>query len=201
MKKLNFTESLKDTITIGVKNFPCISAVTVLWLLTIWIPSINIGTTIALCLLPAQLSEGKTIRPLSIFEKRYRGHMSDFFLTAGMVVVPITLAMIFMFFPGIVLSLAWSLSFLFLIERDKHPIQAIRASNKATCGSKWTMSFVLSLVTLTAGAAGYGAYLLCKAVGSDIVTGTAIFIGYILMTVLGVAVVTSFWKQLKGNAE
>ena len=40
MKKLDFAETLKDSIEIGVK------AVT-LWLVTIWIPYLNIGTTIA----------------------------------------------------------------------------------------------------------------------------------------------------------
>lgn len=47
MKKLDFAETLKDSIEIGVKNAPSIVVAVILWLVTIWIPYINIGTTIA----------------------------------------------------------------------------------------------------------------------------------------------------------
>ena len=47
MKKLDFAETLKDSIEIGVKNAPSIVVAVILWLVTIWIPYINIGTPIA----------------------------------------------------------------------------------------------------------------------------------------------------------
>ena len=47
MKKLDFAETLKDSIEIGAKNAPSIVVAVILWLVTIWIPYINIGTTIA----------------------------------------------------------------------------------------------------------------------------------------------------------
>lgn len=47
MKKLDFAETLKDSIEIGVKNAPSIVVAVILWLVTIWIPYLNIGTTIA----------------------------------------------------------------------------------------------------------------------------------------------------------
>ena len=52
MKKLDFSETLKDSIAIGVKNAPSVVVAVALWLVTIWIPYINIGTTIAISLLP-----------------------------------------------------------------------------------------------------------------------------------------------------
>ncbi|MCG4956686.1 hypothetical protein [Alistipes finegoldii] len=52
MKKLDFAETLKDSIAIGVKNAPSVVVAVALWLVTIWIPYINIGTTIAISLLP-----------------------------------------------------------------------------------------------------------------------------------------------------
>ena len=45
MKKLDFAETLKDSIAIGVKNAPSVVVAVALWLVTIWIPYINIGTT------------------------------------------------------------------------------------------------------------------------------------------------------------
>lgn len=41
---------------------------TVLWLLTIWIPYLNVGTTIAMATIPIELSKGKVISPLFIFD-------------------------------------------------------------------------------------------------------------------------------------
>ena len=53
--------------------------------------------------------------------------------------------------PGIVLSLAWSLSYYFLIEKGKNPMEAIKASNDATYGSKWTMFFVMLVFCIVFG--------------------------------------------------
>jgi len=57
MKKLDFAETLKDSIAIGVKNAPSVVVAVALWLVTIWIPYINIGTTIAISLLPVELAD------------------------------------------------------------------------------------------------------------------------------------------------
>ena len=46
MKKLDFAETLKDSIESASRRPPIVVAVT-LWLVTIWIPYLNIGTTIA----------------------------------------------------------------------------------------------------------------------------------------------------------
>lgn len=65
MKKLDFAETFKDAITIGVKNAPSVIAAVALFLVTIWIPYINIGTFIAITLLPTQLAKGEVINPLA----------------------------------------------------------------------------------------------------------------------------------------
>lgn len=48
VKKLDFGETLKDSVAIGVKNAPSVIAAVALWLITIWIPYLNVGTTIAI---------------------------------------------------------------------------------------------------------------------------------------------------------
>ncbi len=63
MKKLDFAETFKDSITIGVKNAPSVIAAVALLLVTIWIPYINIGTFIAITLLPTQLAKGERDQP------------------------------------------------------------------------------------------------------------------------------------------
>ena len=138
VKKLDFGETLKDSVAIGVKNAPSVIAAVALWLITIWIPYLNVGTTIAITLLPTQLAKGEIVNPLGIFDSKYRRYMGEFFITMGLMIFPIFIGVLFMVIPGIVLSIAWTLSYYFLIEKGKNPIQAIKASNDATYGSKWT---------------------------------------------------------------
>lgn len=144
VKKLDFGETLKDSVAIGVKNAPSVIAAVALWLITIWIPYLNVGTTIAITLLPTQLAKGEIVNPLGIFDSKYRRYMGEFFITMGLMIFPIFIGVLFMVIPGIVLSIAWTLSYYFLIEKGKNPIQAIKASNDATYGSKWTMFFVVA---------------------------------------------------------
>ena len=150
-KTLDFSETLRDSLCIGIKNAPSIIAAVVLYLVTIWIPYINIGTTIAITLLPTQLAKGEVINPASIFDSKYRRYMGEYLITTGLMILPILIAFAFLYIPGIVLSLAWSLSYYFLIEKGKNPMEAIKASNDATYGSKWTMFFVMLVFCIVFG--------------------------------------------------
>ena len=105
MKKLDFSETLKDSIAIGVKNAPSVVVAVALWLVTIWIPYINIGTTIAISLLPVELAKGSVINPLGIFDSKYRRYMGEYFITMGLMVFPILIGVLFMIVPAIVLSI------------------------------------------------------------------------------------------------
>lgn len=203
--KLDFSSTLGDSLTIGLKNAPSIIAAIALFLLTIWIPYINIGTVIAVTLLPTQQAKGEVINPLSIFDSKYRRYMGEFLITAGLMVIPIYIALVFMIVPGIVLSLSWMLAYYFLIEQGKNPIQAIKASNDATYGSKWTIFFV-QFVFVVCAAIVYGILsAICTAIGAAIGAGFITFaVMFILLVVylsVGMSVKASIWKQLKDNAE
>ena len=89
VKKLDFGETLKDSVAIGVKNAPSVIAAVALWLITIWIPYLNVGTTIAITLLPTQLAKGEIVNPLGIFDSKYRRYMGEFFITMGLMIFPI----------------------------------------------------------------------------------------------------------------
>lgn len=71
-EKLQFVPSLKDAFAIGIKNLVPIVLSVLLWLVTVWIPYVNVGTTIALATLPVKLSKGEMISPMFIFESKYR---------------------------------------------------------------------------------------------------------------------------------
>ena len=200
-KKLDFSTTLKDAISIGLKNAPSVIAAVALWLITIWVPYINVGTTIAITLLPTQLAKGEIINPLSIFESKYRRYMGEYFITMGLMVFPILIGFIFMFAPAIVLSIAWSLSYYFLIEKGKNPIQAIKASNDATYGSKWIMFAVMLVVGIIAGIFLGIFQALCDAINVGFITFVVMFVLYVLIISINMAVNASFWKQLKDNVE
>ena len=200
-KTLDFGDTLKDAIAIGVKNAPSVVAAIALWLVTIWIPYINIGTTIAVSLLPIELAKGNVVNPLEIFNARYRRYMGEFFITMGLMVFPIFIGVLFMVIPGIVLSIAWTLSYYFLIEKGKNPIQAIKASNDATYGSKWTMFFVSLVVGALFGIV-FGIFqAICNAIGIGFITFVVMFILYVLAISISMSISASFWKQLKDNVE
>lgn len=201
MKKLDFAETLKDSIEIGVKNAPSIVVAVILWLVTIWIPYINIGTTIAIKLLPVELAKGNVINPLSIFDSKYRRYMGEFLITWGLMLIPIYIATLFLVVPGIVLSLSWTLSFYFLLDKGKNPIEAIKASNDATYGSKWTMFFVILVFSTIMGIV-YGIFLfVCEAIDVAFITFVVMFILLVLAASIAMAIDASFWKQLKDNVE
>ena len=172
-----------------------------LWLVTIWVPYINIGTTIAISLLPVELAKGNVINPVSIFDSKYRRYMGEYLITAGLMVIPIYIAFIFMIVPGIVLSLSWALSFYFLLAKGKNPMQAIKASNDATYGSKWTMFFVMLVFGIIVGIVlgVFGA--ICSAIGVGFITFVVMFILIVLAVSIRMAIDASFWKQLQDNVK
>lgn len=201
IKKLDFSLTLRDAVSIGVKNAPSIVVAVALFLVTIWIPYINIGTYIAITLLPTQLAKGEVINPLSIFDSKYRRYMGEFLITWGLMIFPLLIAFLFLYIPGIVLSLSWALAFYFLIEKGKNPIQAIKASNDATYGSKWTMFAVILLFAVAAMIVAGVFSAICGAINVGFITFVVMFAVIVVIFSVGMAINASIWKQLKDNVE
>lgn len=68
-KKLEFGEVLKEGCSLGLKNAGPIIVNVLLWVLTIWIPYINISATIALLLgVIAKASKNEQIAMTEIFK-------------------------------------------------------------------------------------------------------------------------------------
>jgi hypothetical protein len=152
--KLDFGTVFKEGLAYGTKNIPSLLGALVLWLLTIWIPYVNVGTTIAIATLPIQLSKGTVFSPLSIFDKKYYRYIGEYFLTIGLMYIGIIGAMLFLLVPGIVVALAWSLSILLVLDKGLNAAEAIRLSNKLTYGNKWTLfgvKIVLAIVVVIVG--------------------------------------------------
>ncbi len=118
----------------------------ILWILTFWIPYINVGTTIALYSLPVELSKGKIMSPTSIFDAKYRENMGEFFLLMGFMMMGIYAAMVFMIVPGIIVGLSWMLAMSLFIDKKLPPLQAIRKSAELMDGNKMAVFLGLMLI-------------------------------------------------------
>ena len=149
MGNLTVGSIISNGISLGVKNLGSLIVNYLLWVLTIWIPYINVGTTIGLIGLVPKMSKGEIISPTEIFNPNYRKRMGDIFLVEALMNIGITIALIFIIIPGIVLSLAWMLAPYLVLDKGLNAMDAIHQSNEITSGKKWTIFgglFVLELI-------------------------------------------------------
>lgn len=139
---------LTEGLSIGLKNVVSLLVATLLWLVTIWIPYLNVGTTIAMTVIPVELSKGKVISPTFIFDGKYRQYMGEYFTLIGLMSMSIIPALLFMVVPGLIIALGWSLAFYLLLDKGLAPGEALVQSNKATYGYKWTIFGVNFIIML-----------------------------------------------------
>jgi uncharacterized membrane protein len=147
--KIDVVTAVKTSIGWGLKNIISLIGATLLWMLTIWIPYLNVGTTIAMLTIPIELSKGNVVNPTFIFDSKYRKYMGEFFILNGIQSMAVAIGFAFFIIPGIVMSIAWSMSNLLLLDKEMGPMEALAQSNKLTYGNKWRMFFsqlVLGLV-------------------------------------------------------
>ena len=131
-----------NSFTIAQNNIVIILGASILWGLTIWIPYLNVGTTIGMWALVVGLSKKDTnFSATSIFNAEYRKYMGEVFLLLGFITLGMSMGYMFFIIPGIVISLAWSQAIYLLIDKNLTPLQAIKASNDITYGEKMTMFF------------------------------------------------------------
>lgn len=179
-EKLQFVPSLKDAFAIGVKNLVPIVLSVLLWLVTVWIPYVNVGTTIALATLPVKLSKGEMISPMFIFDSEYRHCMGEYFILQAVIFSAVYISLLFMIVPAIVLSLSWMLAVYLLVGKKMNWALCLSESNRLMMGYKFkafclkfavkiallVVSYVLfSMFDAIAGSLGVLVVLVCVLVG------------------------------------
>jgi len=136
----------------GAKNIVPVAANYILWLLTIWIPYINIGTTIGVMVgLPAKAGRGEPISSTEIFRPEYRKQMGNFFLVEGLQMVGIMIGTMLFIIPGIIISIGWILATLIAVDQGEDPAKALTRSNEVTYGHKVTIFVTLLIVGVVIG--------------------------------------------------
>ena len=148
VKKLDVLKTLKDGVSLALGNYINILLAVVLYAVTIWIPYLNVGTTIAIMSLPAELAKGNKLNPTFIFDPKYRKNMGEFFILSLLMFGAILVGMCFMFAPGIVISIAWCFAVLLFVDKNKSALEALRESDQYTYGNKWNIFFVLLIFSI-----------------------------------------------------
>lgn len=195
VKKLEIIPTITEGVKLGLKNFVSLLGTIVLYVLTVWIPWLNVGTTIGLYRIIIDMTKGKMINPTSIFSKKNYHNLGNFFLLMGLQSIGVTAACVFMFVPGIIMGIAWGFAMYLLIEKEVSPIQALHLSDKATYGEKWTI-FLIGLVFSIAISILSGIFALIPKVG-----GIFVIIITILAAAIYVAIQAVMYRHFAEKAE
>lgn len=150
-EKLDITQTIKDGIQYGLKNFISLLLMVLLYILTCWIPYLNVGTTIGLYKAIIGIGRGDVVDPLSIFDNDNFKNIGNFFLLEGFVAIGTIAAAAFMFLPAIIISIAWGFAIYFLIDKRVSPLKALQLSYDSTFGNKWRIFFLELLCALLIG--------------------------------------------------
>ena len=175
--KINVMDTIKDGIQLALKNVLSLILLVILYVLTVWIPYLNVGTTVGLYKAVIAMSRGEVVDPVSIFDKDNFKYFGNMFLLLGFQTVGITAATAFMFVPGIILSIAWGFAMYLLIDKGVSPLKALTASYDITLGEKWRIFAINLLVGLIIGLVS-GLFTLIPKVG---------FVFTILVVIVGCA--------------
>jgi hypothetical protein len=137
VKKLELSVVLIEGINFCINNIGPILVNFLLWVITIWIPYLNVGTTIGLFAgIVIKLSRGETISFTEIFDPKYRKYMGEYLLTAGFIFLGVFIGAIFLIVPAFIISIAWGFALILVVDKGKNPTEALALSNNITYGNK-----------------------------------------------------------------
>ena len=148
VKKLEIIPTIVEGAKLGIKNFVSLLLTIILYVLTVWIPWLNVGTTIGLYRVIIDMTKGKVINPTSIFSKKNYHNLGNFFLLMGLQSIGVTAACVFMFIPGIVMGIAWGFAIYFFLDKKVSPLKSLQLSYDSTYGNKWRIFAVGFLMSL-----------------------------------------------------
>ncbi len=151
--KLPVIATIKDGVALALVNYISILLAVVLYVLTCWIPYLNVGTTIAICSIPAEMAKGNVLNPTFIFDGKFRRNMGEFFILMALMFGAIAIGYLFGIIPGIVIDYAWCLAIILFVDKDMNALDALHESNRLTYGNKariFGIEIVLSIFIIIA---------------------------------------------------
>ena len=149
LNTFSINDILSNSVAIGLKNALNILIALILWIVTLWIPYINVGTSIGLFYgIPIKLARGENFDAASIFNKEYRSVMGNMLLTGALGLFGILLGYLFLFVPGIILAYAWAFAGFLVLDKKMNPLEALHESNNLTYGKKWYIFGATTIITI-----------------------------------------------------
>lgn len=194
-RKLEVVPAIQDAVAIGVKNSVSLVLTVLFYVLTVWVPYLNVGTTIALATLPGKLAKGEVINPTFIFDSVYRRRMGSYFLLQGFLFMMLVPAFFFCIIPGYVLGFMYSLALYIMLDKNVTPTEALELSNQATYGFKWKMFFIF----LVFGVLFWIVYLIIFAIAGAIDVAFITFLLLIVVAVIGISCAYSLMAVIYRN--
>ena len=199
-EQLSIGSIISNGLSYGFKNVLNLLGAIVLWILTIWIPYLNIGTTIGLVGLVVHMSKGEPFSPTVIFDAKYRRNFGEFFLLYGFMMIGIYFASMLLIIPGIVLEVAWGQSLYLFLDKGIKPLGALRKSNEITYGKKWSIFLGELILMLIVGII----FVIVVAIFSKIwgfLGGLFTFIGIIVIIAIAMGVKAYIYSVLSKEVE
>ena len=175
--KINVLDTIKDAFQLAIKNVLSLILLVILYMLTVWIPYLNVGTTVGLYKAVIAMSRGEVVDPMSIFDKENFKYFGNLFLLLGFLTMGITAALAFMFIPGIILSIAWGFAIYLMIDKGVSPLKSLTASYDITLGEKWRIFAINLLMSI----------LICVVAGLFALIPKVGFVFTIIVVIIGMA--------------
>lgn len=201
---LNFSQTLSESFSIGFGNFGTCGLALLLWILTCWIPYLNLGTFYGITAMLNAWAKGEPFKATDIFDSKYRRMLPELLMTSSFKSTLIFIG-ILMIIPAFVFILSTSLSTLIVIDRGYSPVEAIKESNRITYGSKWTMfgvqiilNMILSAVMGVFGAI-FGVLSFLNPVACAFIALLEFLIIIFAIMPIYLGMTTSIWRQLSQN--
>tara|TARA_Y100001970_G_scaffold233639_1_gene291360 strand:- start:1224 stop:1886 length:663 start_codon:yes stop_codon:yes gene_type:complete len=151
MKSLTFSDGFSTSFKLAMSQFWSVLGAILLWIITLWIPYINAGTTIGLIRIQIKLGKGEKISAGEIFDPENRAAMGKIFLLWSFMATGIIIGLLFFIIPGIVLAYAWFFSSMLILDKKLDPIQAMSKSYDLTYGHKWVIFFIITAIQIIYG--------------------------------------------------
>lgn len=129
-------------LNIALKNLPQLIVNFILFILTFWIPYINIGTFIGITSgIPLKLSKNEPLSYTEIFNPHYRKFFGEYFLLLGFRFLGVFMSIFFFVIPAYVLSFSWYIADLVFLDGKAGSIDSLKKSNEMMYGNKWSAFF------------------------------------------------------------
>jgi len=134
--KLEIGDIVSNSIGKGLANVLPLFVNALLWAVTIWIPYLNVGTTIGLMTgVLGKMAAGEPLSMTEVFNPAYRKYMGQYFLVSAFVGMGVLAGFAFVIIPGIVISISWMFAPILVVNKGLSPMDAIQKSTEMVDGN------------------------------------------------------------------